>query len=414
MYEEVRHLGKKTLREAALWVLMSQMAQSRPQKARAWFQTFEGTADAKTAKSGFVFGLADSDPVAAIGIALDRTDESTQDEMVFGIYMKTAESHPRLLRDVFAKLDERRRAVMTWLALRALGKDSSIDPFAWIQEQIAANPSLMELRPSQASHDAAHHLSALVTRDPVRTIEWVRTFPDAQRAPYFEGALLAWSRRDPRAMLDWLAGQPPDALPTNIPGLGACATEEPQRFAYWARNLPAGELRDRSEVALATEYAADGHVAEALGSFPANATSEIALQGAQHLVETVAQRDPAAAANWIASIADSPLRMRAAKTLVGKWAEQSIENTAAWVERLPPGRLRDAAIGSFAGAVAQTDPASATLWFAQVTDPNARNAAAPEVYRAWNFQDPTAAHNWLQTVEGIDESVRARLLRKWR
>jgi hypothetical protein len=411
--EQVPRLGKKTHREWAVWLLMLKAAESRPEKAREWLQTFDGTEDARVAKSGFVYGLADSDPVAAVTLAM-QSNGPAQDEMLFGVFERTVSNRPGALADVLAKMNPPQRKVMTWIAVRGLGKNSAIDPFAWIQERIAADPTLVEVSASQAAFDAARNVSGLVAVDPLRTLEWVRSFPETQRAAYIDGTLSAWSRSDPRAMLKWLAIQPSDALPTNVPGLAACAIADPPAFAQWTQTLPSGELHDRAEVALAADYVSANRIADALRTLPVLPSSEVGVGATQKMVLTIAQRDPRATANWVMSVEDQRLQNAAAGALVTTWASQSLEDTATWVDRLPAGGLRESAVGALAGAVAQSDPVSATLWFAQITNPNARSAAAREVYSAWKFQDPVAARNWLTSVHGIDESLRARLLRQRR
>jgi hypothetical protein len=411
MFEELGHLGAKTHRWAAVRALMWEAAQSQPGKAREWLKTFEGTSDQAGATIGYVQGLARIDVRAAMAIAV-QSGERERMEMVYTVWLQTAQDRPALLTDLIETLRPQEGLDLTWSSLNHFTSASSIDPFDWIQERVALHPELIELRKDLAGGDAARRLAGLVARDPLRTIEWVRTLPENQRVPYLEGALAAWSRSDPPGLLKWLSAQSGETLPANIPGLAECATRDPTGFARWAQALPAGELRDRSEIALAETHAAEGRFRDALQSLPLSAASDVAMQGAERLAETIAIRDPRPVADWIPSITNTQVQNIAARTLVRTWATQSPEATAAWVEQLPPGALRDSAAGALAGAIAQSDAEAATLWFAQINDSNARNAAVPGIYRGWLATDRAAARSWLKSADGIDPALRARLLRR--
>ncbi|HEX5175941.1 MAG TPA: hypothetical protein VFV83_02875 [Chthoniobacteraceae bacterium] len=410
MFEEVGHLGAKRHRAAAVRALMGEAAQSQPGKAREWLKTFEGTSDQAGATIAYVQGLARVDLRAAMAIA-GQSGERERVEMVYTVWLQTAGNRPTLLADFLATLRPQEGLDLTWSSLNHFTSASSIDPFDWIQEQVALHPKLIELRKEVAGGDAARRLAPLVTRDPLRTIEWVGTLPENQRAPYLEGALSAWSRSDPAGLLKWLGAQAAEKLPANIPGIAECATHDPSAFAQWAQALPAGELRDRSGIALAETHAAEGRFRDALQSLPSSVSSDVAIQGAERLVGTIATRDPRPVADWIPSITNTQVQNIAARTLVRTWATQSPEATTAWVEQLPDGSLRDSAAGALAGAIAQTDAEAAALWFAQINDSNARNAAVPGIYRGWLWTDRTAARNWLKSADGIDPALRARLLR---
>jgi hypothetical protein len=124
-------------------------------------------------------------------------------------------------------------------------------------------------------------------------------------------------------LLKWLSAQSAETLPANIPGLAECATHDPSGFARWAQALPPGELRERSEIALAETHAAEGRFRDALQSLPSSATSDAAMQGAQRLVETIAIRDPRPVAVWIPLITNPQVQNIAARMLVRTWATQS-------------------------------------------------------------------------------------------
>jgi len=411
MFEELRHPGTKLHREAAVRALMAETALSQPAKAREWLKTFQGTPDEADATIAYVQGLARVDLQAAMATVV-QSGERERVEMVWSVWLQTAQDNPTLLADLIETFRPQERLGLTWSSLNYLTSAQSIDPFNWIQERVALHPELIELRKDETGGDAARRLGGLVSRDPLRTIQWVGTLPENQRVPYLEGALSAWSKSDPAGLLKWLGTQPVETLPGSIPGLVECATRDPQAFAHWAEALPPGELRERSEIALAETHAAEGRFRDALQSLPSSALSDVAMQGAERLVKTIAARDPRPVADWIPSITNTQVQNIAARTLVATWATQSPEATAAWVEQLPAGSLRDSAAGALAAAIAQTDAEAATLWFAQINDNNARNAAVPGIYRGWLWTDRAGARNWLKGADGIDPALRARLLRR--
>jgi hypothetical protein len=411
MFQELRHLGTEMRQENAIHALFSEVTQSAPEKARGWLKIIEKTPDAKTAAVAYVKALAARDPGRAITIVKQTEDGHARDDMIFHVVMQAASNHPTLLSDVVEKLDARERSFAVWNAVNQLDNASAIDPLSWIQEQLRLHPEVLAL-PENYPEIAAGRIERLVGRDPLRTIEWVRSLPLNERASYLDGALLAWSRKDPAALLGWLGNQPAESLPATIPGLFTCASHDPQAFARWADALPAGELRDRSELALGSLYVSEGRIAEALRSAPSTATNPDTVRLAQGLIQNVADADPHAAADWITSIPAGPMQLEVSRTLLRIWTMQKPEAAAAWVEGLPAGSLRDAAAGSLAAELAQTDPRGASLWFAQVNDPKTRNIEVASVYRPWFYKDPRRAQEWLQTVEGISESLRARLLRR--
>ena len=200
-------------------------------------------------------------------------------------------------------------------------------------------------------------------------------------------------------------------MPKNFESIEGAAGGEPDRFAAWLATLPAGELRDRSQLTLAKQLASQGRVADALAQFPQNSTFGGVSQAARELGTAIAVRDPGAAVQWVESLPAGSPQSEAARGLVGTWADKAPEAAAQWVKALPSGGLRDAATGALAGAFAKADPEAATVWLEQIGSAKVRASTAQQIYRAWAQSDPASAGDWLRSFPGLSDVAKARLVR---
>lgn len=377
-FKQVGTLGPKMQRSAAIGSLLIEGVQRDPRKAREWLDSFRGSKDWAVAFDAYVRGLGRSDPRAAVEMAL--AEEKTHlvgASSVHSILYENVAGSASLAAELLGKIEppDRRRAT-TWFTMFGIAENSAADPLDWLKEQAAADPE----RLSFASGEIARgRVELLVSRDPLRTIDWAKSLPSGQREKMFEGVLSSWAELDAPALLDWLSTQPVEALPANLSGIDVAAAQEPERFARWVTSLPPGELRERSQLTIANELAKHCRVAEALRHFPQSSTTDSFTQLADEFAASIARQDP---------------------TTASKWAET-----------LPAGATRDAASGALAGVLAPVDPQLATEWLAQISDPAARDRAAGKVFRSWMRVDSTGARRWLRDAETISYAAKSRLLR---
>lgn len=347
-------------REAAIRVLMPAEAERHPREAREWLESLRGSKEWNVAFSAYVTGLLASDPQAAMQMAQsDDGQRFPQGEgsLATSAFASTAARSPALAAELLANVEPKMRQQMmltgVWLV-----SQSATDPFDWFSNCIASDPALLDFG-SEPEQTAETMMRSLVVRDPRRTMDWIETLPEAKQQTLREGALAGWSYYDPGTFLDWLTTQPPASLPKAATSINALASQEPDRFARWLATLPSGELRERSQLTLATELAWQGRVADALTHFPQNPTSDTFAQQTRALAGIVGVRDPLAGAQWVATL-PGLAQTEAAHGLVGAWAAAAPQDAAQWIESLPAGGTRDAATGALAAVLAQADPEAAT------------------------------------------------------
>jgi len=296
------------------------------------------------------------------------------------------------------------------MVLGRIANTNVIDPFVWIDERLRAEPALLP-RDAIGPGDAAAMMRPLVERDAVRTIDWVKTLPDAQQNVLLDGTLSAWASADPRAFLDWLSKQPAETLPKNMVSIERVASFEPERLGQWIASLPPGELRESSELRFATALAKQGRSAEALQHFPQNSTGDAVAQSAREFAATIAGQDVAMTAQGVRTLTAGGIQAAAEKGLVGFWASQSPQAAAQWMESLPAGAARDAATGSLASALVTVDSGVATAWLDQIIDPAQKNRATTEVFKGLARFNPASAREWLRAYPGADDALKNKLLR---
>jgi len=412
MRGQIDKLSEATGREIALRTLMSAEAQRDPRKAREWLESFRGGKEWADAFAAYVTGLSVSDPRAAMELALtgDGEGKSERDSgLVAQTFNSIAAHSPSVTGEFLHRIEPRLRPGLMKMAVYSIGENGG-DSFAWFADRVAADPTLLDPPPN--SHPTNNSvMGPLVSRDPLRALELITTLPNAQQQALRDGALTRWSSDTPDTFLDWLATQPPEILPKEFKGLDRLANQEPERFARWVETLPRGELRERSQVALATELAKQGRIAEATRHFPQSSSAPLLAHAAGDLAGVIAASDPGVAARWVGTLPAGPAQASAAQGLVVTWARQSPQATARWIESLPAGATRDAATGSFANVLVSVEPGAATEWIARIADPRARQNAARRLFDSWSITDPAGARAWLRAYPDVSEAVKGRLLR---
>ena len=129
----------------------------------------------------------------------------------------------------------------------------------------------------------------------------------------------------------------------------------------WAGQLPE-ELRQGAYASIMTNLATEEpEVALAmLDDLPKNAQKGVVSRA----LDQWTQRDPKAASEYLAQMADSP--------------------------------MKDQAVGTFAAELAREDPQAAAAWATTIGNEKMRSKTLAQVTRSWLQQDQTAAEHWMQ------------------
>ncbi len=116
------------------------------------------------------------------------------------------------------------------------------------------------------------------------------------------------------------------------------------------------------------------------------------------VVNTWAQQDPVAAANWSLSLPDAEAQARSLSMVMRDWGRQDPTATANWIHGLPVGAQRDTAVAGLAQSMAYADPQTALGWIGTMTDEAARQRALQRVSREVMAQDPQNGAAMLQAA----------------
>ena len=239
--------------------------------------------------------------------------------------------------------------------------------------------------------------------------------PKAARNDIIGTFFMSWTEENPRAALDWAVKQQGLWKPEDFPpgyALGRWAETDRKAAADWLAAQPASPFRDDLSNSLASVLAYDGKLDEASALFKAAGQSKEVLS---QFADALARHNTARAADWLTQLPTGLDTTKAAQSVADQWAEKEPKKAAQWVESLPEGPQRDAAIAGFTGAILKKDASVAAEWVATIADRAVREKAAGLVYGEWLWRDPLAARQWLRELPGIDETFRARVLKRgWR
>ena len=297
----------------------------------------------------------------------------------------------------------------------------------------------------EATGAATTVLSTLAARDPQRAIAWLEAPENTlAKSDWMRDALTGtitkeWVRRDPAAALAWAEANSGTGRKGALIGVfGTLAATDPEQAARLASQLRADQARtdvigqiaqawaERAPleaIAWSQELEGGDHtrgMAETLGTWAATAPEQAAAfvdrwEGdRQDFLPGIgiswAQRDPQAAADWLASQPEGEGRTVAMGAVMWAWTVADPAASSTWLRELPPGPDRDQAIGGLAKAAFDDDPQAAITWAASVDNPERRAQALEIGVREWLRRDPAAATSWLQSTDVLSRSESARLL----
>ena len=249
-----------------------------------------------------------------------------------------------------------------------------------------------------------------------------------------------WVQSDPNGALQFAAGNR---------GFEYVAEDVFQQFAAndfntamsRAQAIPGGDLRYRalrgvlsfkadSDPRGALELAAtlgDFRGSESLASviyrqWAATDPQTAALHAAEHadasgerwrspvgpVVDTWAQQDPLAAANWSLSLKEPEAQTRSIAQVMRQWARDDPNAVANWIYGLETGTSRDAAVAGLAQSLVVRDPQTALNWIGTITDESTRTRTLRRVSGAVMWREPENGAAMLQAAGLPADQIRER------
>jgi hypothetical protein len=405
-FEQAQKLGGKTGRKTGMEAVLFETASQNPRKAREWLGSLEGTPDWDSGMRGCIWGLSQSDPHAALELIKTYKPKESLD-LTQAVILTAAQRSPNLLRELLSNVDQEHRSALGWLALSFM-QDKGGGSLAWAQEQYAA---MREAGGAEAAQDGLNWsqvgVANLMQHDPVRTMEWIQSLEPKDREQMTNGALVAWARTDPQAMMEWVAKTPGAKLPKDYNALYNCVHASPERFPQWISMLTDESSRNQLSVAMAQELGNQGLIAEALRTLPAEMDDQRRLS---YVVSSLVNRDVAACKAHISTLPDGPVKSQVVDGVVRTLAQESPSEAASWVEGLPPGKSRDAGSAALAASFVVSDAGAAAGWIGQIGDANTRDQAASRCYGQLLSRNRPAARAWLGTLPDISEATRERIM----
>jgi hypothetical protein len=326
--------------------------------------------------TGYVQGMAESDPVAAIDAAL-----SCKNDEQYILVINAAEAAARqgagsakAVLERVAAPDQRRFAAV--MALQILAYETKADPFTFINDTIGLDQL------GSVADRMYFGLRFMVSSHPEETANWAAQLPDKVRPEILNHTLVEWSNRDPDSALAWITKKQ-EAAETSI-------AEAAQLFRV-------------------NQLLADGKTNEAIATLP-----QVTRPGrlVNMVADQLARETPEAAGQWLSWLPESKARQEAAERVTRSWAESDLSSASEWVQQLSSGETKDTAANTMISVIAQRDPESASHWIGLISAPNQRMDGIARVYGYWSGRDPAAAREWVKTVPDVDERWRARFLRK--
>jgi hypothetical protein len=131
----------------------------------------------------------------------------------------------------------------------------------------------------------------------------------------------------------------------------------------------------------------------------------------ERVADSWAESDPAAAAQWSASLPDGDARTQALTATMQDWVRQDPAHALSWFSNVPAGQARDEAISRFWNQLYQSgNTVQAQQWLSSMSDPQKRSSYLFDLARRWLERDPSAAQAWMSSTSDLSADAKKRLL----
>jgi hypothetical protein len=360
--------------------VMYEAVRQNPSLAKEWIARTENSKLHGLLMPGYVRGIAERDPLAAVDVAI--AEKGFERLNLIPMAVNAAASQGKgLLLEVLEKIDDadlRRRAALG--AMEVLAQETNSDPLRFFEDTIGLN-HLNEINRIQFP------LEALVQWNPSAAANWAAGLPLEHRSDVTGQLLERWRELDPQAARNWIENQ----------------------TAASSAKTPAPALADLARVWTASELLNAGKTQEAI-----SALADVRTGGP--MIGIVTQKligeDPVATAQLALTLPECQARADVAGTVAAYWTTQNPAAAAQWVQQLPAGPSRNAALSPMISAFVDQDPESAAPWVGLYTDPQTQVLNIRLVYGHWTARDPEAARKWFNSLTCVDEHWKTKFLRQ--
>jgi hypothetical protein len=258
------------------------------------------------------------------------------------------------------------------------------------------------------------------------------------------GVVAGWMAHEPAAALAWVAAEGnPEYADAAFEQL---AQLEPEEAAWLAEALPAEprEFRWNALRAVLEGRCLDGNYPEAIALVARAQDEPLRLFLAAQLADTWVRTEPAAAAQWLASLPESIERSRIFTHVGSVWSAQAPQAAAdfaltlspgesrqqmllhalvewiardlaaasRWIDRLVPQPENDPAINAIAtdATLIRVNPDVAWTWAESLVDRQARLRSLATIVQQWAASDAASARRRIETAGALGAEERVRLL----
>jgi len=256
-------------------------------------------------------------------------------------------------------------------------------------------------------------ISAWMSQDPYAAIDYFdQSDPDGWSR---KTAIAAWAAEEPEAAAGAIDGLNDEGKVNDwIVGLAqGMARNDPAGALQTLQKLPPDETRKQAIRTILPEVVSRG--TDFAGDW-VEMIEEPRLQreAATRLARPLADRDPAAAAEWIREMSTVSTRRDASEVVADVYAANDIEGAKLWTESLPPDTMTEAAEG-VAKHLARRDPAEAAQWLQHLGDDPDLDGARIQFLREAGKQDPQIALDSVPTLSKSSDQERyyRDILKTW-
>ncbi len=267
-------------------------------------------------------------------------------------------------------------AALDWLNEVATGAtyDKAVERIFWsygYTDPVTGTQLLDKLTDPQDRSTAIDHLSIdWAVGHPADSMNWLQTLPETDavaRDKALAAAFAYWTKKDPAAARDYIAGIADQALyaklaPTLAPAL---ARDNPQAALDWVNGFADGPAKTQAVSGVLATMAQtnfDGAWGYAAAMAPGPGR-EGAMGG---LISTLSTSDPKRAVGLLEQLDSDAALTHAVNTIAFNWAQSDPAGLTGWINKQPPGVGRDIMIWQYVNIQAAKDP-TASLALANTT-----------------------------------------------
>jgi len=247
-------------------------------------------------------------------------------------------------------------------------------------------------------------LSRWAKADPLSALAYVAQHPDAQRGR--NTILTTWADSDPAAAERWAIANyegdgPNPHLTAVIAGVAAHDLNEALRMAH---TMPRSRQRGEAMQAITNALFLEG--IDSAMAFPDSVADETLRGGfIAEISKRLIEKDPAKAAEWVASMQNGNLQNRASRQIAQALARENVATAAAWVKSLKPEAQVEAARGVIP-LMSDNDIEATARWVSTLAGAPNYDKAVEEFVWSCNTRAPEQSAAWIQGVKNPDAQRR--------